>query len=66
MSSMILWFLRVRIGKIYLVVLGGDSLPEAIILFEPLSVSVISLFAFDDFGLGFALGVARGEQFLGL
>jgi hypothetical protein len=66
MSSMILWFLRVSIGKNYLVVLGRDSLPEAIVLFELFSISVISLFSFNDFGLGFALGVAIGEQFLGL
>lgn len=63
---MILWFLRVRIGKNYLVVLGRDSLPEAIVLFELFSISVISHFSFNDFGLGFALGVASGEQFLGL
>jgi hypothetical protein len=66
MSSMILWFLRVSIGKNYLVVLGRDSLPEAIVLFELFSISVISLFSFNDFGLGFALSVAIGEQFLGL
>jgi hypothetical protein len=66
MSSMILWFLRVSIGKNYLVVLGRDSLPEAIVLFELFSISVISLFSFNDFRLGFALGVAIGEQFLGL
>jgi hypothetical protein len=66
MSSMILWFLRVRFRKNYLVVLGGDRLPEAIVLFEILGVSVISFFAFDHFGLGLAIGVASGEHFLGL